>query len=220
MEGLDREHLEEEFVPFLKTEAKLEVKMVAMDYLLGLSADKEGKVFITSGDKFITGIVSLLKDTNRDVVIKSYETLINLSTTEPIARKIMSLCPDLSEDLLRNALDSQKTTANFDCGLLSNLTRDEKCANTVAAVTLKDSELCIENIVKALSDLKYNSHANLHFLAALLGNLTQNKAIRDKIMAEDQFILQGILPFIGFQDSRTRRHGIVTVLKNCTFDIG
>ncbi|XP_069135507.1 protein HGH1 homolog [Argopecten irradians] len=220
MEGLDKEHLEKEFGPFLNPRAKLDVKGKAIEYFLGLSGGKDGCLFVGTSDKFLEGIVSLLKDDTKDIVEKSYKTLINLAAQETTSNRLLSLpsYPNLSIELVENMLDPEFEMADYVCKLLSNITRTVDCAKKVAKVFLQ-ADQGVPNLVNALCSTKYNPKANLHHLATVLGNLTQIREIRTKVMAQDQFVVQRLLPFIEFMESKTRRHGIIACLKNCCFDV-
>ncbi|XP_033747923.1 protein HGH1 homolog [Pecten maximus] len=220
MEGLDKEHLEKEFGPFLNPEAKLDVKGIAIEYFLGLSGGKEGCLFVGASDKFLEGIVSLLKDDKKDIVEKSYQTLINLTNLETTSKRLLSLpsYPNLAAECVKEMLDPEFEMADYVCKLLSNVTRTEDCAKIVAKVVIYTDQ-GIPNLVNALCSTKHNSKANLHHLATVLGNLTQIREVRTKVMAKDQFVVQRLLPFIEFKESKTRRHGIIACLKNCCFDV-
>ncbi|OWF42263.1 protein HGH1 homolog [Mizuhopecten yessoensis] len=220
MEKLDIEHLEKEFGPFLNPKAKLDVKGIATEYFLGLSGGMEGRIFVAGSDKFMEGIVSLLKDDTKDIVEKNYKTLINLTNLQTASNRILSLpsYPNLEAEFVKEMLDPEFEMADFVSQLLSNVTRTENCAKKVAKV-LMQTDQGVSKLVNALCSVKYNPKANLHHLATVLGNLTQIPEFRTKVMAQDQFVVQRLLPFIEFKESKTRRHGIVACLKNCCFDV-
>lgn len=220
-EELNKEHLENELGPFLNPSAKLDAKEMAIEYFLGLTGDKDGSVFVGSSDKFLEGIVSLLKDENIDIVEKAYKTLINLATLESASTRLLSLpsYANLASDFISEMADPVFEMADFVCQLMSNITRWEDCAQKVAKVLL-DSDQGIPNLVTILCKPKHNPKANLHYIATVLGNLTQIREVRSKVMAHDQLVIQRLLPFIDYKDSKTRRHGIIAGLKNCCFDVG
>ena len=222
-ENLDREHLEKEFKPFLTPEAEGEVKGVAINYFLGLTGSDEGKKLIGESDVFLHGVVSLTEDSDSNIKVNAYKTLINVATIPQICERIASHSnfTNFITRQLQEILDPTSAHADDVCKFVSNLTRSEDCAAKVTkAVLLNPDSVGVVKIVSALCNLQYNCKANLHYLAPILANLTQIKSIRSEVLARDQLVIQKLIPFVEFQDSAIRRHGVVSCIRNCCFEPG
>lgn len=77
----------------------------------------------------------------------------------------------------------------------------------------------LENLIQAFSTIDFNSKKNnLDYLSALLVNLTQSKAIRQRLKENDH--LKRLLCFTDQKHSIIRRGSVACVLKNCCFDHG
>ncbi|KAK3084635.1 hypothetical protein FSP39_016616 [Pinctada imbricata] len=221
VEDLDREQLEKEFYPFLNTSAKKELKNLAIEYFLGITGTDQGKDFIGKSEPFLKGIISLTEDTDVKIVQDAYKTLINLTTKRDICNRIRSFdtFDEFITKQLHLILDPSFANADGASVFVSNLTRPEECAAKVAGIVQRNSQtIGVVKIVNALCNLQYNIKANLHYLASILANLTQVKSIRSEVLARDQYVIQKLLPFVDYQDSSIRRHGVVCCLRNCCFE--
>ena len=218
----DLELVKKELAPFLSPDAQEHVKSIALENVLRFTGTPEGIKLIGDSDNLLQGVVSLTDDKREDIQEQAYKCLINLSTEETIAIKILKLEKYEMKciDWMKNVLNSEFKLADIVCQLLSNLTRVEEGAKYVAEKVLSSNEISIDQMVIVLCNLAYNQKADLHYLASLLSNLSQAKEIRKRIMDKDQCIIQRLLPFTEFRHSAVRRHGVVGTLKNCCFDTG
>lgn len=219
---MDKELLEKELAPFLRIETKEEIKTVAVENVVGLTGSDEGRAFLQDSDILLGGIVSLTDDKRIDIKDSIFKALINLTSNEDTCWTILNLknCKNKFVDWLKSALDQSCPNADTICKLLSNLTRPEKCANVVSKQVLENKDISVEKIVQALCNVDYNSKADLHYLAAVLSNLSQIREMRCKIMDKERCIIQRLLPFTEFKQSAVRRGGVIGTLKNCCFDTG
>ena len=219
---MDKDLLERELAPFLDVSAKEEVKTIAVENILGLTGSDDGITFLGDSEKLLMGIVSLTRDERKDIKEMMYKALINLTAVENVSWTIMNLTDQEDKFVywLEQALSPECKFADLICKLISNITRWEKCAKLVGDIVLKNTSVGIDKIVIALCNLVYNEHADLHYLAAILSNLSQYREIRKQIMDKEQCIIQRLLPFTEFKQSDIRRAGIIGTLKNCCFDTG
>jgi hypothetical protein len=219
---MNKEILEKELAPFLSTSTKEEIKTIAVENVLGLTGSEEGRSFLKDSERLLGGIISLTQDQRTDIQDSAYKALINLTVEEETCWTILNLRDHKEKCIqwLKKAIDSKYKSADSICKLLSNITRPENCAELVSKYILDNAEIGIEKLVQALCNIAYNDHADLHYLAAVLSNLSQIRQVRCKIMDKEQCIIQRLLPFTEFKQSAVRRAGIVGTLKNCCFDTG
>ena len=219
----DLELVKQELAPFLNPGAQEAAKAIALEHALGFTGTPEGIKLIGDSELLLQGVVSLTDDKHSEIQEKAFKCLVNLSTNEAVSLNFLKLekLENKCIDWLRYVIDPAYKLADLVCQLLSNLTRVEETARFIAEnVLLKDNEINLDKLVLVLCNLAYNEKADLHYLAALLSNLSQVGDIRKKIMDKEQCIVQRLLPFTEFQQSAIRRHGVIGTLKNCCFDTG
>lgn len=219
---MDKEILEKELAPFLGVEAAPALKCIAMENVLGLTGSEEGHSFLSESDILLTSLVNLTTDSISEVQEMAIKGIINIALKESTCWKILNVKDHKSKvpDWFRLILDCNCKHADLLCKMLSNLTRSEKCVQHVSKLILKDDISIFENVVQALCNVNYNKNANLHYLAAVLENLSQARDVRNLLMDKEKCIFQRLLPFTMFQESSVRRRGVIGVLKNCCFDTG
>ncbi|CAG5129569.1 unnamed protein product [Candidula unifasciata] len=216
-----KEHLEKELLPFLSKEAREDVKSIAVRYFLEMTGTEEGKDFISEGNAFIPAIMSLTSDQDQDVARDSYLALVNLSSDDAIAWKLMHINGGLEFmlEVLQRVLKPDFALADEASSIIANVTRLPDCAKALAEHILSDNAtVTLEKIVNALCQINFNKKATLNYLSLILSNLTQVPNIRRIIMDKDRCIIQKLLPFTDYAESVKRRCGIVGALKNCCFE--
>lgn len=219
---MDKDLLERELAPFLSPTTKEELKTIALENVVGLTGSLEGREFLKDSEKLLQGIVSLTEDQRQDAQESAFKALINLTVDEATCWKILSLktYEKKFSDWIQTAIDPVCKHADCVCKMLSNLTRPEKCATHVSKQVLGDDGISMEKIVQALCNVAHNPNADLHYLGAILSNLSQISEVRCRIMDRERCIIQRLLPFTEFKQSSIRRAGIIGTLKNCCFDTG
>ena len=223
--SVDLELVKKEFTPFLSPGAQDPAKSIALEHVLGFTGSPEGIKLLGDSKPLLQGIVSLTEDKDENLQVKAYKCLINLTTNETVTKNITKLEKFENKCILWmvNILKPDFRLADIVCQLLSNLTRVTEGAHFVAENVLlntKSSEVSVEKVVLVLCNLTYNEKADLHYLSALLSNLSQISDVRKKILDKNHCIIQRLLPFTEFRQSAIRRHGVVGTLKNCCFDTG
>ena len=213
--------VEKEMLPFLEKGAREDLKLIALRYILETTGSKEGRDFIGEGGKFLSAIYDLTLDTHDKVAKDAYFCLINLSTEDTIAWKLMNVPEKLILNILHRMLKPDCQHADEATSIVANVTRLPGCAKMLAQQILAlDSKVTMESIINALCHVKFNKNAKLHYIGPILANLTQVSDIRKVIMDRQRCIIQKLLPFTEFKDSLIRRGGIVGALKNCCFEYG
>lgn len=222
MSDTSMEEIEKEFAPFLNPAARGDIKNIAIDYFLGMTGKEDGKQAIVNSNVFLDGIISLTSDIDTVVSSKAYKALTNIATDESCCKKITKSdkFPVFIRECFKRFLDPRCEQADSVCKFVSNLSRSEESANSIVKYILSDKDIGISKMVNAMCNLKYNSKANLHFMAPLLANLSQITQIRQELMTEKEYVIQRCLPFLSFEDSIVRRGGVASLIKNCCFDTG
>ncbi|KAF7207380.1 protein HGH1 homolog isoform X1 [Nothobranchius furzeri] len=200
---------------FLTIGTRPDVKAVATESLLGLSAHRDGCRFLHSKPELIAALVELTSDPSVAIVKDCYHILINLSADETLHQVIVNKVKVLPL-LLKNLLDPGYLFSDQICTILSNLTRHEKTCRTVFEVLQEDIGLA--KLVAIFCDENYNQKAKMHYLGPLLSNLTQLPQARTYMMDRDRYVIQRLLPFTQYKESVVRRGGVIGTLRNCCFD--
>ena len=206
----------EELLPFLSSDARGDVKALALDYILGLSGSEKGKKFLHENEEYLRRLLDLTKDSNTNISRDAFSTVVNLSAELVISEKLLKY--NIVEPFLSYALKQTSEHADKVAMILSNLTRTESGSTEVLKVTKNSEDCSLYRIVEVLCKENYNPHAKLDYLAAFISNLTQVQESRDYILDKDSCVIQRLLPFTTYGGSLVKRAGIVGVLKNCCFE--
>ena len=216
------ETLEKELSQFLTLEAIPRLKCVALVNVMGLTGSDEGCQFILGSDVLLSSLLGRTTDKIPDAREMAVKSIINVATEEEASWKVLKAknCNELLLEWFEYIIDHTFKDADLFCQLISNLTRTEKCAENVSKVILKDNSEMVEKLLKALCTVKYNEYADLHYLAEVLANLSQNRDVRNLLMNREQCLIQKLMTFTEYKQSAIRRHGAIGTLRNCCFDTG
>jgi hypothetical protein len=110
---------------FLSPDTRLDVKSLALHYVLSLTGTIEGRELIISNDNVINSVVKLAfgEDEQKSIIKDSFFTLINLSSNENDSFQILNKTKILVNKLLDYILNCESKFADVACGVLSNLSR-------------------------------------------------------------------------------------------------
>ena len=114
-----------ELYQFLCPDTRLDVKSLALHYVLSLTGSIEGREGIIANDNIINSVVKLAFDENeqKSIIKDSFFTLINLSSNETDSHLILIKNKVLVNKLLDYILNCESKFADVACGVLSNLSR-------------------------------------------------------------------------------------------------
>lgn len=219
MEEVDAEFVEREIAPFLMATARVDVRAVAVQYLLGVTGSEAGCQFIAGHAHLLQRLIDVTDDQQTAIAKDAFLAIVNLAADADIACRIVKLntAEKLIDRLLMSALYDGRVEAHIACIALSNLSRSESSASVIAEFIAKerDPDVGVKRIVDVLcrSDLD-----GVNYLAPFLSNLTQVSAIRKILLDRDRVIFQRILPLINYAKSEVRRGGIVGTVRNCCFE--
>ncbi|XP_071771545.1 protein HGH1 homolog [Centroberyx gerrardi] len=204
-----------ELLSFLTLDTRPDVKGQATEYILGLSAHRDGCCYLRSKPDFLVALVDLTADPSIAIVKDCYHALINLSADETLHQVLVTEANSLPV-LFKNLLDAEYLFSDRICTILSNLTRHKKTCRTVLKVL--QEEVGLSHLVEIFCTEGYNKKASLHYLGPLLSNLTQLSEARNYILDKDRCVVQRLLPYTQYEASTVRRGGVIGTLRNCCFD--
>ena len=222
MASFSEEEIDNEVLPLLSKEAKLQVRSAALEYFLGLSGSEEGRNFIAGNDKYMKAIINLIDDFP-GIAVDALRTLVNLSADENIAYKLLKLAiePSLIVRIIKYILKPDSLHADGASMILCNLSRPERCANVIVQ-SMKENvqEIGLDKIIEVFCLNNFNPHAKMNYLGPYLSNLTQIPEARKYVLDKNKCVIQRLLPFTQFAESHIRRGGIIGTLRNCCFEMG
>lgn len=203
----------------LSLDARRDVKLFALNHVLGLTGTKEGTHFIEEHPKLLERVAELTHDRSFiDVQKEAYTFLLNASASPLVAGKLQAL--ELYEQTLALVLDKSCTFAENLAMLLSNLTQTEdgsvKCLQNIE----KSNKCSLERLFEALLADSYNEHGTLHYLAPFLSNMSRLETVRMVVLDRENGLMQRLLPYVGYRESLVRRKGVVGILRNSCFEYG
>ena len=212
------EHLEE-LLTFLRPDARTDVKIAALDFLLGLTGSEEGRMMVTQqGDAIYPLLLDLITDKVHVISRDALLALLNLSAFETAADSQVKL--GVIPKLLELIVEPSSQHADTACMLLSNLTRQESGAQALTEILMAEGKPDILQLVDIFNQRDYNKHAQFHYLATVFSNLTQISSARQMFLDRSMALVLRLLPFVQFQESLIRRGGVAALLRNLCFEVG
>ncbi|CAF3329537.1 unnamed protein product [Rotaria socialis] len=220
----------DELSEFLDPQGRLDIKSLALQTLLSITASTEGRHLLISSSntdpsKALLPRVSRLifEDGQESVRFDSLLFLINLTSDNDmsILNSQIPITSDFWIQLLKHCIsDRQYEHADAGCKLLSNITSRTITMDQINEfINHLDTNYpsWFDDLIQAFSTIDYNlKKNNLDYLSALLVNLTQSKVIRQRL--RDNEHLKRLFCFTDQNHSIIRRGSIACILKNCCFD--
>lgn len=200
---------------FLEPSARIDIKTLALEQVLGLTGNEEGRKSLEKCDKVLGGLLSLMEDkTNEPSAKDASLAVINLSGDAELAKSLLEKKDlRLVERLWQCVQDKDCYVSDPCCAVLSNLTIDKVCCNLVSDA-LEAAKITLDQIIFVFCQEGYNSKgAKLHYLGPVLSNLSQLASIRSQILDHSRCVIQRLLPFTEFKQSNIRRGGIIGTLR-------
>ncbi|XP_050682790.1 protein HGH1 homolog [Leptidea sinapis] len=210
----------DELTEFLQPEARVDLKHIALDYLLGLSGTEDGINFLVQKERVLSNIIELTEDTVEEISKNATLVLVNISANENGALEILKYKPTLKKNIIELFLgyvfDPNKKHADAVCMALTNITRASKALEITIETFLEH----LNNILIVFANTNFNKQgSHLDYLAPLLSNLSCNPRICKWLVEENPHnTLIKILPFCNYPKSNIRRGGAIGVIRNLSFD--
>lgn len=208
-----------ELVQLLAADGRIDVKSAACMTAAQLTGTPEGLSLLTSRADILTAILHLIRDSEIYTSKDAMRALINISAEESGAEGLLALKDvDITAEMVKCIDDTEYPHADFACGILANLSKPKHlCQRVFDRIT--DGPTKLEGLVYILSQIDYNKKgAKLHLLASFISNFSQLAAGRRQMMDKDGFVLQRLLSFMDYKESKGRRMSIIATVHNCCFE--
>ncbi|XP_055903380.1 protein HGH1 homolog [Eupeodes corollae] len=213
-----------ELVGFMAPNQRIDLKVVALTEVLGLTGTPEGKATLLGFDEMLAAIFGLTFDSTATISKDAVLTLINLTAEEEGAIKVLETSKNLHpkfeiiQEAVKHITDQNSELSDPWTMVLSNLTRVERLVGQILDELEKDEKTML-NLAKAFSNVDYNKKkAKLNYLAPIFCNLTQISRGREIVCNSKYNLLDKIIPFASYDGSIVRRGGTLGILKNICFD--
>lgn len=206
----------EELYQFLNDTRAL-VRTHAVDTVAGLTASSEGLAIIRSYPKLADGLLNRLSDSDPGIAGDAFRGVVNLTGDPELALRMIE--KDLVTLAVATVLAPTAMFSDLAAMILSNLSRNELgCARILATNTPEEGK-ALYALAEAFckGEFNYNKGASLHFLAAVLSNVSQSVLGRKLILSKEHSLLPRLLTHLDHPD-RIRRAGVAGVIKNCCFE--
>ncbi|EEQ40883.1 hypothetical protein CLUG_05011 [Clavispora lusitaniae ATCC 42720] len=222
----------EELVGFLHSPQPAVVQ-IALDNLVGFSSGPHQQVFAYDNYEAIKDLKKLSQDTGKTMVSQSVTILANLCGDETMRRLIVEDIKYL--EFLVNAI-IRPTNINGDlmCILLANMAKSDAITKIFnIKVTLSDEQkkfFASENAMDCLMDCfvkgfdrSLNKYADYDYLSYFFADISRFESGRRYFITEQEYDhvvpISKLLVFTEKYDSKIRREGVASTIKNSLFDV-
>ncbi|CCC67242.1 hypothetical protein NCAS_0A06840 [Naumovozyma castellii] len=221
----------EELVSFLHSPQPAVVQ-IALDNLVGFSTGANASIFKYDNYKALSDLRKLAQEKSKILVQQSVTILANLCD-DAIMRKMIVDDTEFLKFLTWKICDLENTSADIMCILLSNLAKEDTITCVFDFVKDEGKKLdavfksnkvmdCLMDCFVMGYDRKLNKFANFDYLAYFFSDISRFRAGRSYFISEQEY--DGVVPiskllvFTEKYDSKTRREGIASTIKNSLFD--
>ncbi|QLG70609.1 hypothetical protein HG535_0A05500 [Zygotorulaspora mrakii] len=224
----------EELVSFLHSPQPA-VRQIALDNLVGFSTGPTASIFKYDNCQAIKDLKELTKEKSKILVQQSVTILANLCGDDQL-RNLIANDPDFLLYLTWKICDLNNSSADIMCILLSNLAKEDVI--TIVLEFSRDGENlppldksvfksdkvmdCLMDCFVKGYDRKLNKFANFDYLAYFFADISRFKKGRQyfiELQENDNVIpISKLLVFTEKYDSKTRREGVASTIKNSLFD--
>lgn len=222
----------EELVEFLHSPQPA-VMQIALDNLVGFSLGPHQQVFAYNNYDAIKDLKTLSKDSGKTTVSQSVTILANLCGDDTMRRLIVE---DIEYvEFLANAI-IKPTNINADlmCILLANLAKNDAITKIfdvkVALLEEQKTVFALHNAMDCLmdcfvkgSDRTLNKYADYDYLSYFFADISRFEHGRTYFITEQAYDhvvpISKLLVFTEKYDSKIRREGVASTIKNSLFDV-
>lgn len=222
----------EELVGFLHSPQPAVVQ-IALDNLVGYSSGPQQKVFAYDNYTAITDLKKLSQDSGKTTVSQSVTILANLCDDETMRKLIVDDVKYL-EYLVSSILRLSNTVTDLMCILLANLAKNDSVTKIFDLTITRDEEAkkvfasdkamdCLMDCFVKGADRSLNRYADFDYLAYFFADISRFRKGRDYFVTEQSY--DGVVPiskllvFTEKYDSKIRREGVASTIKNSLFDV-
>lgn len=206
------------------------VKQIALQSLVGYSQG-HAEAFKANDYTGVKDLVSVITEGKPRVNVTNAVTiLVNLCDDRAVLDMLASNSMFVAM-VACEVCDLDNKQADLFAMLLANLAKDDHITSLFDATKkLKNTEIFkSEKLIDSLMDCfvkgatgELNAFSNFDYLAFFFADLSRFRRGRDYFVTEQAydglFPIQKLLPFTEFKDSRIRREGVASTIKNSLFD--
>ncbi|KTB15311.1 Protein HGH1 [Nakaseomyces glabratus] len=226
----------EELVSFLHSPQPA-VRQIALDNLVGFSTGPSASIFKYDNYRALDDLKVLMKEKSRTLVQQSATVLANLCD-DAVMRKKLADDKEFLEYLTWKICDLGNTSSDIMCILLSNLSKEDSITYVFEIVRGdNDKDLppldkdvfkskrvidCLMDCFVKGYDRELNKFANYDYLSYFFADVSRFKIGRTYFIETQEY--DGVVPiskllvFTEKYDSKTRREGVASTIKNSLFD--
>ncbi|OXB44761.1 hypothetical protein B1J92_D05500g [Nakaseomyces glabratus] len=226
----------EELVSFLHSPQPA-VRQIALDNLVGFSTGPSASIFKYDNYRALDDLKVLMKEKSRTLVQQSATVLANLCD-DAVMRKKLADDKEFLEYLTWKICDLGNTSSDIMCILLSNLSKEDSITYVFEIVredndkdlTPLDKDVfkskrvidCLMDCFVKGYDRELNKFANYDYLSYFFADVSRFKIGRTYFIETQEY--DGVVPiskllvFTEKYDSKTRREGVASTIKNSLFD--
>lgn len=222
----------EELVEFLHSPQPA-VMQIALDNLVGFSQGPHQQVFAYNNYEAIKDLKNLSKDTGKTTVSQSVTIMANLCGDDTMRRLIVEDV-DYVEFLVNAIIKPTNINADLMCILLANLAKNDAITKIFDfKVELLEQQKPIFALEKAMdclmdcfvkgSDRSLNKYADYDYLSYFFADISRFEHGRTYFITEQEYDhvvpISKLLVFTEKYDSKIRREGVASTIKNSLFDV-
>ncbi|GME71287.1 unnamed protein product [[Candida] boidinii] len=224
----------EELVEFLHSPSPA-ISEIALANLVGYSQSShpDRKVFAYDNYRSIADLKELSKESKLTIQQDSLTILSNLCDDDHIRNLIVS-DDEYLQHVLNGLVHLENKVSDLLCILLTNIAKNDKIIKIfdmkIDSKLIKDSKVFkSDSAIDCLLDLfvkgyerKLNKYANYDYLAYFFADISRFPKGRHYFVNEQEFDnvipISKLLVFTEKYDSKTRREGVASTIKNSLFD--
>lgn len=207
------------------------IRTVALENLVGFSQGPQSTIFSYDDYRPIKDLKVLARDKGKTIVQQSLTILVNLCDDEKIRDLIVS-DDGFLKFLISSIIDLDNRNADLAAILITNLAKNDKITkifeieveptNKDVFKSTKAVDCLIDCFVKG-SERNLNKNANFDYLAFFFADLSRflegRKYFTTKQDYDDIVPISKLLVFTEKYDSKIRREGVASTIKNSLFEI-
>ncbi|KAG7666360.1 HGH1 [[Candida] subhashii] len=222
----------EELVSFLHSPQPAVVQ-IALDHLVGYSQSSHQQIFAYDNYTAITDLKNLSKSTGRTTVSQSVTILSNLCGDLTMRNLIVEDLEYLTY-LASQIVNIHNSNADLMCILLTNLAKNDNVNKILefevefgedeSKKVFKSNKVidCLMDCFVKGNDYKLNKYANYDYLAYFFADLSRFAQGRSYFITQQEYDnvvpLSKLLVFTEKYDTKIRREGVASTIKNSLFD--
>ncbi|ODV95806.1 hypothetical protein PACTADRAFT_84682 [Pachysolen tannophilus NRRL Y-2460] len=220
----------EELVSFLHAEQPA-VRQIALDNLVGFSASgPQQKIFEYDGYRSIKDLKILARESNKSIVQNAITILVNLCDDLKM-RKLIAEDDDFLKFLVSEIVKLDNRNADLMCILLTNIAKDDhvvkifefELENLQKEVFKSNKAMdCLMDLFVKGSERTLTKYANFDYLSYFFADISRFQKGRNYFITTQNYDnvvpISKILVFTEKYDSKIRRQGVASTIKNSLFD--